>query len=114
MNTRHTPGPWNERTRTLITLDGCDQREEVIEIASAASDETLAYVPFGIEGHPPFPDDQAEANARLITKAPELAAALRRLADRVEQIELPDGSTPDTFAARALLAEIDGEDVGVA
>lgn len=40
----------------------------------------------------------------------ELRRALERLADRVEQIELPDGSTPDTLEARAILARLDRQD----
>jgi hypothetical protein len=54
---------------------------------------------------------EAVANARLIAAAPELLNALRRLADRVEQIELPDGSTPDTLEARALLARVEGDEL---
>jgi len=54
--------------------------------------------------------DSDPANLRLLAAAPDLRAALARLADRVEQIELPDGSTPDTLEARALLAKIDGDD----
>lgn len=53
--------------------------------------------------------DFDEANARLIAAAPDLLAALGRLADRVEQIELADGSTPDTCEARGLIARIRGE-----
>lgn len=39
-----------------------------------------------------------------------LRAALERLADRVEQIVLPDGSTPDTLEARMLLAALAEEE----
>ena len=54
-------------------------------------------------------DGEGDANARLIAAAPDLYAALQRLADRVEQIQLPDGSTPDTMEARAILYAIGGE-----
>jgi hypothetical protein len=54
--------------------------------------------------------EELNANGRLFAAAPELVEALCRLADRVEAIELPDGSTPDTCEARALLARIEGQE----
>ena len=41
--------------------------------------------------------------ARLMMNAQDLLDALRELADRVEQIELADGSTPCTMRARSAI-----------
>lgn len=94
MNAKHTPGPWYSQRTTHDVLIASED--------PATNGRTLAVVP--------GEDAEAKATARLIAAAPELAEALRRLADRVEQIERPDGSTPDTLEARALLARIEGGD----
>lgn len=108
--------PWHERTRTLIQLDGCDQREEVIEIGVIETDETIAYVPFAVEGYHSL-DSRAEVRARLIAKAPELLDCLRHAVDYIDAIAKgeawPDGMYRDAAelaeAITTLLAEIDGQ-----
>ena len=54
---------------------------------------------------------ETEKLVRLLASAGEMRVALERLADRVEQIVLLDGSTPDTLEARTLLAKVDGEEL---
>lgn len=88
---KHTPGPWTVQFPT----------SDDPELAIVGGGRVLADM-FGVSGNQPD-------NARLIALAPTLADALRRLADRVEQIELPDGSTPDTLEARSLLAKLEEE-----
>lgn len=57
------------------------------------------------------PRAEWEAFARLIAAAPRLRDALARLADQVERIELPDGSTPDTLDARMALLALDAIEI---
>jgi hypothetical protein len=115
----HTPGPWSERTRTLITLDGCDQREEVIEIGRTETDETPCYVPFAIEGQSiATPSGRTEADARLIAAAPEmretLVMALAELRDCSELAGDDDrwneggNGYEAVMQIKALLARLDG------
>ena len=78
--------------------------EYISEVAGRNDVETLCQIAQELTRE--LDGDQIQG---LIAKAPELRAALERLADRMEQIELPDGSTPDTLEARALLMEIDGD-----
>lgn len=47
----------------------------------------------------------SEDEARKFATIPDLRGALQRLTERVEQIELPDGSTPDTLEARMVLEQ---------
>lgn len=76
----HTAGPWIERTRAIVENAG--QPEEVIEIGQAATDQTIAYVPFTPGGAEVAAG--AEADARLIIAAPELLDMLWLFIDHME------------------------------
>ena len=100
MRTTHTPGPWRvsgsimERKGFINPMIECGEEHEPLIAELYGQDRPLA---------------EKQANALLMAKAPALRDALERLAERVEQIELADGSTPDTLEARALLMEIEGD-----
>lgn len=100
---KHTPGPWKverigiERGRTergmLFRIDAPD--------ACHVRDSQIAVL------YPKRQFEDAEANARLIAKAPELYEALRNLLT-VENKSWAAYIRTEFAAARALLAEIDG------
>lgn len=87
---KHTPHPWAYR----VSLDGIGT--DGWEIMGEFAEAPLAVVPF-------WPDDnglasaEAEANARLMTAAPELLQALEKCIERLQWIESlklenPEGS----------------------
>lgn len=67
MNTKHTPGPWNyaHGSTDLLTHDGDD----------------VAYVDTAI---PERSKAEQQANARLISAAPDLLEALKEALDQLE------------------------------
>lgn len=104
MTTKHTPGPWVNETPTeggrfhVMTKDGYAIADMATEYSSIDN------------------DDEHEANARLIKKAPELLDELTMLANAIEAYSAGDGSraTDDPYiesrlsAARMLIAEATG------
>ena len=88
---KYTQGPWS-----------CFG--QVVEVKSGAV--FICHCPKDREGYIlGIPRSEAENNARLIAKAPELVEALRAMCDRYP--EPPGYSTIAGRQARALLAEID-------
>lgn len=85
---RPAPGPWR------VSFDN-DRRADVF---SAGNPYVLATV------YESSHDGNARENARLIAAAPTLLDALRSLVARVDSIELPDGSTPDTLGAHVAIS----------
>ncbi len=66
---KHTPGPWHERTVTIIQFeDDITHNEECLELANVNTDETVCYVPIAADG---VHQENGEANARLIAAAPD-------------------------------------------
>ena len=104
MSTQHTPGPWIgagpsfgdqfPRYTTEITTEDERYGDGHIQICE---------LPF--HHH----DEENEANARLITAAPDLLEALRRLCDALEPAEMHNGNRPAYNAARAAIAKATGE-----
>jgi hypothetical protein len=88
---KHAPGPWTSRRHP-------GQGFEILD----ADGHPVMRQRGGLV--PTVPD------AQLMTQSAALAGALRRLCDRVEAIELEDGSTPDTLEARSILATIEPPD----
>ena len=98
---KYTPGPWHIKTSTSGNYFAYSNE-------ACRTDDRIA----GVSGT--FPDsDTAQANARLIAKAPELVEALR---DLLESVSLESDFGVNASAkrleakkkARALLTEIDG------
>lgn len=68
----HTPGPWTTLTYNENTLHA--------EIMSG--DVCLARIP-----HWPLANDESQANARLISAAPDLLSTLEKLLSRAEKLD---------------------------
>lgn len=91
MTTQHTPGPW--------TTDGAACTGD-LDVISPAGRITLIDCEFSDES-----EDVLTANARLISAAPELLAAIEGLLNA-----LPSATThPAIKAARAAIAKATGE-----
>jgi hypothetical protein len=79
---KHTPGPWTlETVRT-----SCGICHKVGPFPGKRKEDkprhACLYADYPSKGNPP--DDELEANARLIAAAPELLAALKAVLDRDE------------------------------
>jgi hypothetical protein len=74
----HTPGPWRHAP-TGPTMRGYSQPFGV-----ASVDYGPAFLVCGCFGDIKGGPDEAEANARLIAAAPELLAALKECAERLQ------------------------------
>lgn len=85
---KHTPGPWKQDRAG----------GEHIHVARGRSIAVVSFAGLSM-------DDESKASARLLVKAPEMAEALRKLADFVEYV-LDAGGADELIQARALLAEI--------
>jgi acetylornithine deacetylase/succinyl-diaminopimelate desuccinylase-like protein len=91
MTTQHTPGPW--------TTDGAARTGD-LDVISPAGRITLIDCEFSDES-----EDVLTANARLISAAPDLLAAIEGLLNA-----LPSATThPAIKAARAAIAKATGE-----
>lgn len=97
---QHPPGPWSVREKSA-SLSILDEKSR-----------TVATIPWSIYERKP---EVADANARLIAAAPEMAGLLRQLAEADER--QPETVVIGSFAwkiyelanrARALLATVDG------
>lgn len=123
--TRHTAGPWRERSNgfTKPTIAGIPTETTVIEAAEAAANDTLVESPAAIvcaiwQGRNRdrvAPLNERYANARLIAKAPELYTVLEAAVKVLDAEGIVYGDTGDDTEpldvlskARALLAEIEG------
>lgn len=118
METKHTPGPW-EYGRMLISpkakdrrcgfvVNGPDDDPESLELPTRICD---LRVPAGMSGF-----QEGEANARLIAAAPELLAALLRLAAQAEMTSDFDEAIGGTLhsavkQARAAIAKATAQPV---
>ena len=111
--TKHTPGPWRV----------CDQDSDNIHIGTKPMNHKIPWeytticnlyddvtpedsVTFGpwLRQH-----ENAKANARLISKAPELLAMLERVCDSLEDRMDRDDNCSSLTDARALINSIKGE-----
>lgn len=96
MNTEHTVGPWH--TERIVTSAISIRSDNGFIVGEARAD----YV---------MPPNEADANARLIAAAPELAEALRAivsLVDREDEGGFVYCDDPEITTARAVLAKIEG------
>ncbi|CAB3858572.1 hypothetical protein LMG26854_03347 [Achromobacter aegrifaciens] len=94
MTTKHTPGPWHRDTASGF---GCDVR---------ANNGRKVAATWGVNnGDPHRPEYRAEcdANAHLISAAPELLAAIEGV------LRVADRATVEFDAARAAIAKAKGE-----
>lgn len=87
MTTQHTPGPW--------TTDGAARTGD-LDVISPAGRITLIDCEFSDES-----EDVLTANARLISAAPELLAALRIAEDALDMYS--GGQSSDLAAIRAAI-----------
>lgn len=75
MKTKHTSGTWEHRYQTLLEQHYITSSDGSIMIARVCSDNEDDY----------FPKlEEANANARLISKAPELLEELRNLINDIQ------------------------------
>ena len=97
--TQHTPGPWQLNGSTISGKDPLDLRGNYNE-------SPVCTISHGWRN-----SDIDSANARLITKAPEILALFKRLADTLDALQCPPGTQGHArvWEARALLREIEGE-----
>lgn len=112
--TKHNHQRDLERLRAQIPAScplvaGYNQETNTFEIAWLEEPET-PLVTGRMQIVATYIDGFVRAWINAPTSVGELRGALERLADRVEAIELPDGSTPDTLEARSLLARLDRQD----
>lgn len=86
----HTPGPWSCDYGDFAAY--CETGAEVCEVTKGNHDDGTK-----------IPDDEMEANLRLVAAAPELLAALRAAKDQLislyEQLYPDDESDNETTAA---------------
>lgn len=92
MNAKHTQGPWELHGRAVYTADkrkhwvkNRDARQTYIAQVRARHDSEIGSRVDDVEDNP-VSEQEAEANARLISAAPELLEALSRLLLTVEDI----------------------------
>ena len=90
MTTQHTPGPWSFTTDCIAIWNGPNARK-VLQIADLSS-----------EGSPNIDVAETLANARLITAAPDLLAALRLCERALEERD----AEAEEHAAKTARAEI--------
>lgn len=86
MNTKHTPGPW------IIQDD--DEREHAAMVVGSPPATRI------IAGDFPRSNEQAMADARLISAAPELLDVARDLEGYLEAIEIMANQIGETNAIR--------------
>ena len=96
---KHTPGPWPwEYTgdgKRIVIGEGLVEGPNGYEVAEVYSDDC--------------PREIAEANARLISLAPEMAEALRECVAGIEQHGAEKWMPHRVERARALLAKLEAE-----
>ena len=92
---RHTPGPWNVESFTwpvkLANLPhGCESAYVCVFGTACEVARCGVYVGHAAQRESdnglPFRESEAEANARLIASAPDLLAALKAAAERMEAV----------------------------
>lgn len=104
---KHTPGPWRRCEYSEIRADRPDDDDSVVVAA-------LFCTPLGgIDGERPLDVHEAEANANLITAAPDLLEALKALMGHDEQLQVSIGGNPiyvDAFMdkCRATITSAEG------
>lgn len=103
---KHTPGPWpwayTGDGKRIVIGKGLVEGPNGYEVAEVYSDDC--------------PREVAEANARLISLAPEMAEALRMMCDAADGLSVRGGALVGidrvidrTRDARALLAKLEAE-----
>jgi hypothetical protein len=93
-DTKHTPGPWVLKRATVPVDDG-------IDVAIIGDGEIIAEV-FARASATKWPP--VEANASLISAAPEMFDLLQRVADYFADTDAPIG-----IEARRILGKVDGQ-----
>jgi len=92
MNAKHTPGPWELHGRAVYTADkrkhwieNRDRRAVYVAQVRARHDSEIGCHVDDVEDNPVC-EQEAEANARLISAAPELLAALESITQDYRQL----------------------------
>lgn len=106
-NGKHTPGPWERHGRAIYTADkrphwvtGRDRRAVYVAQIRARHDSEIGERVDDIKDNP-VEESEADANADLISAAPDMLEALRRLALVVEDIGAHGpGATRDEIIER--------------
>lgn len=91
MRTQHTPGPWNFRRDTGYIHD------------HDGDGRIVATATYGFRSN-----EENEANSRLISAAPELLAALKRLFATINHPGIPGAEGSVIEVARAAIAKAQG------
>jgi hypothetical protein len=95
MTTKHTPGPWTVQDGTLT----------IYTLTNSVTNAVAVACRVRLDGGSIVLGEEAKANAALIASAPDLYAALKVAADRLEEACL----FQDAEAARAALAKAGGQ-----
>jgi hypothetical protein len=100
MKAKHTPGPWHTTGDGLVYAEPSFDDIEAPFICDATDDSQWRS-----------PNDEERANARLISAAPELLAALQALEWAVSGVDYIETEYADQVAqARAAIARATMED----
>lgn len=92
----HTPGPWDFDFPYIVAPDPSGTHPDLY-IAEVAREDEDGRVP---------PEDEQEANARLLAAAPELFAALAELVGEID-LATPSGRRAELVArAREVIAAV--------
>jgi hypothetical protein len=88
MNSRHTPGPWRVG-HSVWSRERGSAIEGTVPTVRAYNDVGGCDIPVVSLG---LPQEECEANARLIAAAPDLLEALELITDSHERLERERGS----------------------
>ena len=89
---KHTPGPWNLSAT-------CKRNDHGVPHTWVNLESPGHLGGMKIETHSSMPDEELDANTRLIAAAPELLDALQRMVDMFER-HIDGRPGPDDAAAR--------------
>lgn len=104
MNDKHTPGPWRPNGLMVEVANG--MALQVAAVRSCQSDDVTVAVYAPAIGNAPRTMEQARANARLISAAPDMLEALRMARAAIDSYQRMDGQVCETAATRAIDAAI--------
>ncbi len=102
----YTPGPWgyDETTLSICRLIVTVEDVQTFQVSPDANhSHAVAYIPCDVQRV------EQEANARLITAAPELLAALKSMVQDDDRLYYGRQPNPDTHGARAAIAKAEGK-----
>lgn len=119
MTGKHTPGPWEAHGRAVYTADkrkhwveGRDRRAVYVAQIRARHDAEIGERCDDITDNP-VGEDEANANARLISAAPDMLKALRSAVALLTDPDAGEGEANETLAElEAAIRKATGEEGG--